>query len=355
MSVDTGVRGAIDVGFETGSCPTSANVVHRWQHIRYDGRTAAREAGGGGRSAARQFEVAARRRSRTRPVWKTERKPVITHSVVQRVWFIDAMLKGNGRAWPDLEELVAAIYAAHLRPGDVALDVGFNRGLHLLRMADLVGSAGEIVGIEAVPAFMRDVRGRLGEAGGELAGRVVLHECAVGAMPGRADFFVTSITDGGLSGLKLRPVIASEAFETIAVEVRTLDSLLPKRPVRFAKIDIEGGEYDALLGSPHLLAQQPLIAFEFNDSAPAEFGYHVNELRDLLARAGYRIHDIFGFEIDSGIAMMAARVWNFLAIPPNLNPYAVTAPARAILETRNPELVALAPAPPPGPELVERL
>ena len=280
----------------------------------------------------------------------------LTHHIIQRSWFIQAMVKANGGAWPDLEELVSAVYAAHVRPGDLVFDVGVNRGTHLVKLAELVGEAGSVIGVEAVLAFAEHALGLLTDDREPLSKRVTLHRCAVAAQAGAAQFFVTSITDGGLSGLRLRPVIASDAFERIEVETRTLDMLLPTdRPVRFVKIDIEGGEYDALRGSPALLAQQPLIAFEFDASAPSQFGFPEDALFVLLRSAGYAVHDIFGFEVDSGAAMMNAVVWNFVAVPPGLDPIAVTAPARRVLEARFPSLVPLAPRPPPPPDLVEAI
>lgn len=278
----------------------------------------------------------------------------LTHFVLQRAWFINAMLDETQGVWPDLEGLLAAIYTEWVRPGDLALDIGVNHGVHTLKLARLVGPKGHVVGVEAVPAFAAHTRALLAREG-NLSRRVTLHECAVAAETGFADFFVTSITDGGLSGLRLRSVIATEAFQRIVVETKTIDALLPDRPVRFAKIDIEGGEYDALRGAPALLAQQPLIAFEFNESAPTEFGYHADDLRNLLLGAGYRVFDIFGFEVDSGAAMVGARVWNFLAIPPGADAFAVTAPARRLLEARVPKLSTLRPTPPPPPELVEAI
>lgn len=264
------------------------------------------------------------------------------------------MLEETQGVWPDLEELLSAIYTEWVRPGDAVLDIGVNHGTHTLKLARLVGRKGEVVGVEAVPAFAAYTREQLRHEE-DLARRVTLHECAVAAEPGSADFFVTSITDGGLSGLRLRPVIASEAFERITVETKTIDTLLPEQPVRFAKIDIEGGEYDALRGAPGLLAQHPLIAFEFNNSAPTEFGFRADDFRNLLLEAGYRVFDIFGFEVDSGAAMAGTRVWNFLAVPPGVDGIAVTAPARRLLEAKYPTLASLKPTPPPPPELVEAI
>ena len=151
-------------------------------------------------------------------------------------------------------------------------------------------------------------------------------------------------------------MIANDDFEKITVQTTTIDALLPSdQQVRFVKIDIEGGEYDALRGFPTLLAQMPLIAFEFDSSAPDQFGFQPEELLELLWRAGYVVHDIFGFKIETAEAMMSALVWNFLAIPSAVDAFAVTAPCRRVLESRFPRLAAFKPTPPPSAELVEAI
>ena len=261
--------------------------------------------------------------------------------MTQRAVFIEAMVKANGGIWPDLEQLVTATYREYVRLGDLVLDIGVNHGVHLLHLARLVGGDGCVIGVEAVPAFADYARKLILADGDGLSDRVVLHTCAVSSEVGVKDFFVTKITDGGLSGLKLRPVISNDPFDQIQVDVRTIDMLLPQdRRVRFVKIDIEGGEYDALRGAPALLAQQPLMTFEFDSSAPGQFGFQADDFFGLLRRAGYVVYDIFGFEVESGAAMVEAVVWNFVAIPPGLDPASVMAPSRRLLEAQLPDLAA---------------
>lgn len=257
----------------------------------------------------------------------------------QRALFIQAMVEANGGVWPDLEQLVGATYRAHIKPGDLVLDIGVNHGVHLLLLAQLVGAEGQVIGVEAVPAFAERAQAQL--RANDLADRVVLHTCAVSHEAGAAEFFVTTLTDGGLSGLRLRPIISNDPFEQIRVETKTIDMVLPPdRDVSFVKIDIEGGEYDALRGSPRLLARQPLIAFEFDGSAPGHFGYEADDFFGLLLRAGYTVYDIFGFRVKSAAEMVNAVVWNFVAIPPGFDPASVMAPARRLLESQLPALAA---------------
>lgn len=247
--------------------------------------------------------------------------------------YLQSILSANSGNWPDLEGLIRDIYVAHLKAGDFALDVGVNHGTHLLQIAEAVGAAGKVIGVEAVPAHCRIVREFLKGHYAHLASRIELHECAVSAAEGHAEFFVSTINDGGLSGLKYRSVLGNADIERINVDVKTLDSLVPDDfTVSFMKIDIEGAEYDALRGAKKILMHRPVVAFEFDNSAPEAFGYNVNDLIRLFQRYGLGVYDLFGFPMRSGDDMLRTPIWNFIAVPFHMDVLAVTAPARRTIE-----------------------
>ena len=112
----------------------------------------------------------------------------LRHYTAQRSWFINAMLQSNGGAWPDLEALLNAVYADYVCPGDLVLDVGVNHGVHFVKLANLVGGAGRVIGIEAVPAFAEHARQLLRTEDGCFPSNVTLHTCAVAAEAGSAEF-----------------------------------------------------------------------------------------------------------------------------------------------------------------------
>ena len=48
-----------------------------------------------------------------------------------------------------------ALLERFIRPGDLVVDLGVNYGQYAARMARLVGTSGQVVGFEAVPATRR--------------------------------------------------------------------------------------------------------------------------------------------------------------------------------------------------------
>ncbi|WP_296707540.1 FkbM family methyltransferase [Rhodoblastus sp.] len=247
--------------------------------------------------------------------------------------YLQKMLAANKGNWPDLEGLLRDIYVAHLNAGDIAVDVGVNHGTHLFQIAEAVGETGKVIGVEAVPAHCRSVREAMAGPYARLAPRIQLFECAVSAKEGRAEFFVSQINDGGLSGLKFRPVLNNTAVEQIGVDVKTLDSLVPPDiAVKFMKIDIEGAEYDALRGATKLLEKRPVVAFEFDNSAPESFGYTVKDFFALFAHYNLAVYDLFGFPMRSADDMIATPIWNFIAAPSEMDADALTAPARRTID-----------------------
>ena len=256
--------------------------------------------------------------------------------------FIETLMSSNGGAWPDLEGLIRDIYVGYVKNGDLALDIGVNHGTHLFQIAEAVGPNGRVIGVEPVPAHLASVRHSMDVHYPHLAPRIHIHPFAVGRTAGNAEFFVSKINDGGLSGLKFRDVLSDTAVEKIQVQVKTIDELIDGLPdISFVKIDVEGGEFDALAGAPKLLAQRPVIVFEFDETAPVNFNYRPDEFLGLFKQNGMSVYDIFGFPIESGEELLHAKVWNFVATPREADASEITAPARRTLKTQFPRLAEL--------------
>jgi hypothetical protein len=134
----------------------------------------------------------------------------------------------------------------------------------------------------------------------------------------------------GLSSLAKRDVSQGHDVEAVTVKVTTLDKLVKGRPA-FMKIDTEGAEYDALCGASKILRNGPLVAFEFDSTAPVYFGYKPESLVDLFHARGYRIVDLFGHPHDNAADLMSAPLWNFLAVPSGMDIETICAPARKTL------------------------
>lgn len=162
-----------------------------------------------------------------------------------------------------------------LGPGDVFYDVGANVGFFALAGARLVGRTGAVYAFEPVPENAAAIR-----ASAELNGlaHVEVVETAVGRATGRERLLL--VEDLSWSRLESQGW-HSRTRETLDIEIVAIDDLVADgrlRPPQLVKIDVEGGEIDALMGMRKTIEQhRPPIVCELHDTA-AEFVETMDEL-----------------------------------------------------------------------------
>ena len=162
-----------------------------------------------------------------------------------------------------------------LNPGDTAIDVGANLGLYTFALAEAVGPRGRVIAIEAAPFVHR----KLTESATLLsAAQVIAVQAAVTELPGQVEFFVRA--DGEVTTEQsLRPSCEQNAHSqpvvvpSVTLAQITRDHLGGATPA-LVKIDIEGAEAAALIGSPAawFSAEGPFWILEINPEALARFG-----------------------------------------------------------------------------------
>ena len=198
----------------------------------------------------------------------------------------------TGRLGDFFEDIINTIYSAILKRGDLAVDCGASGGLHTFPMSELVGPSGRVVAVEAIP----DLAAGLARRGFP---NVDVKATAIGAVTSRASFSVVR-DDVGYSGLQQRRDLPSDiagSVDVIDVPIATLDNLLGDRrqPVRFVKMDLEGGEFHALQGATSILRDRPLVIFENGrESAANLYGYTSNDWFSLFDTADFAVFDLFG-------------------------------------------------------------
>jgi FkbM family methyltransferase len=190
------------------------------------------------------------------------------------------------------EPTISALLRAHLRPGDVVVDVGANIGYYTLMAAQAVGDTGHVVAFEPSPTVRAQLVGNIER--NHLADRITVHGVAAGSEPGRLTIFLAP--QGNLGQTSTRP---SEGFAAEAeVDVRRVDDCVPAglRPrVRFLKVDTEGDELAAVLGARGLLAEMPdgaMVLIEVDQPRMRERGADAGEIFALMSELGYQAHTI---------------------------------------------------------------
>jgi FkbM family methyltransferase len=176
-------------------------------------------------------------------------------------------------------DVLPALLASVLRPGDRCVDAGANQG-DVLDLLVRLAPQGPHVAFEPVPVLAQRLRERF-------SGSVDVREAALADAPGHITFqYFPDHPD--YSGIE--PLVAPSAPEAIEVRATTLDEELSTGPpVQLIKMDVEGAELAALRGAATTLREQhPVVVFE-HTLAAARNGVSSRELADLLVGAGYRV------------------------------------------------------------------
>lgn len=197
---------------------------------------------------------------------------------------------GDGRY---SEYVIENIIKSTLGPDDWLFDGGANEGRHTLAGLSTGASA---IAVEPIPSLARRIRERASELG-HRTDRIEVINSALSDRTGRAQFTYCP-TRTTLSGLHSRERTKELPTELIDVEVMTIDQILSSRQSstpKIIKLDLEGGEYNALKGASHTLTTHPVLIFEHGGSEGSRlYGYTYEEYWASLISAGYRIFTITG-------------------------------------------------------------
>jgi FkbM family methyltransferase len=170
------------------------------------------------------------------------------------------------------------VMAQSLRPDSICVDVGASVG-DILKRIQAAAPEGRHFAIEALP--------HLAEALESDFSNVRVFSCALSDSTGQAPFhFVRNRS--AFSGLRRRTYDFGypAEVEEIRVQTKRLDDLIPEDvQVDFIKMDIEGGEYHAMLGGAKtILRCRPMIVFEASGRSTGHYGVSPEMIHDLIVR-----------------------------------------------------------------------
>ncbi len=167
------------------------------------------------------------------------------------------MLDGSWEPW------LTTFMARQVKPGMNVVDMGANHGYYSLLFADLVGASGRVAAIEPNPHLCRLLRKSLTVNGFDT--RCEVFQAAATAADNLAlELWVPA--DEPKNGRVLPQEQQPQGGERAPVRGQTATSLLKHWDrVDYVKIDIEGGEEDALAGLwPILERDRPQVVLEYN-------------------------------------------------------------------------------------------
>lgn len=178
----------------------------------------------------------------------------------------------------DFRKLLVAKFV--LGKGGSAIDGGAHIGYHTRYLSEVVGDKGKVHSFEPNPYIFS-----LLKKGVKNRENVQVYQKALSSINQRVPFYVRPYSLGQDSSLE-KPQSPRKKVE---VETISLDEFLPLDNVRLIKLDVEGHEFQAILGAKELIRRcRPWIIFEYvqtkerNDKA----------VISLLKEWGYRCFDL---------------------------------------------------------------
>lgn len=163
--------------------------------------------------------------------------------------------------------------------------------------------------------------------------RLSLFNCAVGKKSGDTEFNINNKLPA-YSGIKRRSSdnliikqYLSGDWLTINIPIKTLDSVYlnsNQKQINLIKIDVEGGEFDALLGSEKILRDcRPIVIFENALGKTAKtYSYNNHDFFNFFNSTNYSVKDFYGKTIDVDYWInfeKTLHTYMFVAIPNDKN------------------------------------
>ena len=167
------------------------------------------------------------------------------------------------------------------------LDIGANVGWFSLHMAQALSPLNRLVyALEPVKGSYDVLVANIDLNG--LDDVIRAFNLGAGDRPGQLHFSVPKSTPSAASMIDLHPDWPSEQQ---VCEVTTLDAFLAKQAadkIDIVKCDVEGAELMVMQGATRLLSQdRPVLLLEVLRKWSRAFGYHPNDLINLMAQYGY--------------------------------------------------------------------
>lgn len=188
----------------------------------------------------------------------------------------------------EYERSMADTLKVYLKTGCVFMDVGANEGYFTVLGAKYVGSTGRVFAVEPQQRLISVIQENL--ALNEFTG-VTVSNVALSDENNTSELYLSPATNSGASGLS-EPSSHYRAQKQ-EVTVKRLETLLDElglERVDVMKMDIEGFEYEAILGSQEVFKQKRIkaLAIEMHDDRIRRRGKDPTQVIRFLESAGYR-------------------------------------------------------------------
>ena len=211
-------------------------------------------------------------------------KRVVTNAEFGKMWVdpvstMGAAIISTRQYEPDLVAIIRANFPA----GGVFLDIGANEGVFSIVAAK---TASRVIAVEPQSRLIPVIHENLRLNGIE---NVTIIRAAISDQPGTGTLHLASDMNNASTALSLHTRYSTMTETTPLMSLTELFDQLSLETVDFMKMDIEGYEYEAILGSPEIFQKQRIRAFvvEFHRDHIEARGKSGQIILDFLGRCGY--------------------------------------------------------------------
>lgn len=242
------------------------------------------------------------------------RQTVLRQADVRLVCDLTKLIQRRLYFWGGYEEESCARWLGLARESRIIFDIGANVGLYSL-LAGWANPHSRICAFEPTPDVVAILQDNI-----ELNAmqNIAVEPVAVGNSDRMGFLRLCAGSDGSNEGMNY---LARDrgAESDVPVDVVCLDSYCQSHNIEqidLIKMDIEGGEYDALLGARHLLQKQAIgcIFLEMAEWAAERSGHSTDAIEKLLADAGYRLYGLGSQGLEQIAVEMTERPGNVIAL-----------------------------------------
>jgi FkbM family methyltransferase len=197
----------------------------------------------------------------------------------------------------EVEAAEQIFYISYLKQGMTVFDVGANIGELSLLFSRFVGTSGKVHAFEASKATFEKLSAVCHAANRP---QIHLNHCAVSDTEGTLSLNVYDENHSGWNTLANRPLdkygINVKPVARESVDAITLDTYCRTNHINsidLLKIDVEGAEYQVMLGAKSLFESGAIkcCVFEFG-STTFDMGNTPAEIEDFLKSSGYSVKNI---------------------------------------------------------------
>ena len=203
--------------------------------------------------------------------------------------FLEWYIFFYGAFRPEVSRLINRM----LRPGQVAIDIGANVGMHSVIMANRVGPTGRVVVFEPDPHPMGRLRRNMALNGIDWVTTV---EAAVSARSETRTFYLHDDTIGNFANASLVAANVGKQTASVEMQVVSIDEWMRDNPlprVDVVKLLAQGEEYNALQGMRGLIERdRPKIFFLYEPSYWQRQDLELMDAVKFFAGHGYGVQEV---------------------------------------------------------------